>query len=351
MQLMALSIQQSIMFNPGQLFTQLTIRNLANELSPSELSPEDQTSTKPAGHHSIPSSLEEVLIPLNHSKSDINLFCLPPFGGLASSYSQLANNLSPVAKVFGLQAPDLFQQQSADSIKDLATVYINIIQQIQATGPYYLLGWSTGGALAYEVAHQLKTSDAPIGYLALLDSMPNQNKLKIQQQEISGKSTWYSKIKMLYKDSLKFDWSVLETHSTQHGWQILQAEFNRQSVMPEGISESMTNRYLHYISEFSQQLHTHESSITQLDFDLFKVAAISLPTESKKILFSHCYNWEELSTGKINIINIEGTHQTLIQSPHVNTLSQKLLDRLQTSNFANKNQTTTQAELAGASIK
>ena len=51
-----------------------------------------------------------------------------------------------------------------------ATDYVERIRTIQPMGPYYLVGWSLGGALAMEVAHQLEQAGRNVAFLGLLDS-------------------------------------------------------------------------------------------------------------------------------------------------------------------------------------
>jgi thioesterase domain-containing protein len=52
----------------------------------------------------------------------------------------------------------------------MATHYIKAIQTIQPSGPYYIGGWSLGGAIAFEIAQQLSIAGQEIALLALLDS-------------------------------------------------------------------------------------------------------------------------------------------------------------------------------------
>ena len=57
-----------------------------------------------------------------------------------------------------------------NGIKNLAQEYIKIIKQYQEHGPYNLLGWSYGGLLAFEIAHQLKKEGETINNMYILDT-------------------------------------------------------------------------------------------------------------------------------------------------------------------------------------
>jgi aspartate racemase len=55
-------------------------------------------------------------------------------------------------------------------IKELASHYIKEIQQIQPQGPYYLIGFSFGGLIAYEMACQLEENGHQVNFIGLLDT-------------------------------------------------------------------------------------------------------------------------------------------------------------------------------------
>ena len=56
------------------------------------------------------------------------------------------------------------------SIKEMAEHYINEIKKIQPKGPYFLVGHSLGGSIAFEMAIQLQKSGDKVGSIALLDT-------------------------------------------------------------------------------------------------------------------------------------------------------------------------------------
>src|SRR5205823_1240244 len=56
------------------------------------------------------------------------------------------------------------------SIPQMAATYLNAIKQVQAQGPYLLVGYSLGGSIAYELARKLREGGDRIGLLVLLDA-------------------------------------------------------------------------------------------------------------------------------------------------------------------------------------
>jgi amino acid adenylation domain-containing protein len=107
------------------------------------------------------------LIPLQPNGTKPPLFCIHPAGGHVLCYLPLTRSLGPDQPVYGLQAAGLEDDEPlATSIEQAASEYIDAIKSIQPTGPYQLLGMSSGGLIAFEMARQLQD----VHFLAMLDT-------------------------------------------------------------------------------------------------------------------------------------------------------------------------------------
>ncbi|TCW87212.1 non-ribosomal peptide synthetase [Burkholderia sp. SRS-46] len=98
------------------------------------------------------------------------LICIHPADGLAWSYLRLAAHLPDIA-VDGLQLSIDDTRRAAD-FDALVATYVRRVRALQPDGPYHLLGWSLGGALAHAVAAALARDGQAVGLLALMDSYP-----------------------------------------------------------------------------------------------------------------------------------------------------------------------------------
>ncbi|WP_423378968.1 amino acid adenylation domain-containing protein [Burkholderia sp. LMG 32019] len=99
------------------------------------------------------------------------LICIHPADGLAWSYLRLAAYL-PDATIDGLQL-SVDDTRGAADFDALVGTYVRRVRALQPDGPYHLLGWSLGGALAHAVAAALERAGATVGVLALMDSYPS----------------------------------------------------------------------------------------------------------------------------------------------------------------------------------
>ncbi|NEO35901.1 MAG: amino acid adenylation domain-containing protein [Moorea sp. SIOASIH] len=112
-----------------------------------------------------------ILVGIKTSGNQPPLFCIHPLGGNLLCYAELARHLDQDYPVYGLQSLGLDgQQQPLTSVEEMASHYIQAIQQIQPQGSYHLIGWSFGGVIAYEMAQQLQTKNTSVALLTLIDS-------------------------------------------------------------------------------------------------------------------------------------------------------------------------------------
>jgi amino acid adenylation domain-containing protein len=128
------------------------------------------------------------LIPLQPGGKKRPLFCVHPAGGHVFCYLPLARALGPDQPVYGLQASGLEEeepQSPATSIEEMASAYVQSIKTLQPEGPYQLLGMSSGGLIAYEMARQFKAAGEVVSALTLLDTtVPGSNSETFFSEEL-----------------------------------------------------------------------------------------------------------------------------------------------------------------------
>ncbi|MDF0530779.1 polyketide synthase Pks13 [Tsukamurella sp. 8F] len=90
------------------------------------------------------------------------LFLFHPAGGNTMAYEALLRKLPEDLPIYGLERVE-------GSIEERCRQYLPRIKELQPEGPYYMAGWSLGGALAYGTARLLQSEGAEIAYLGLLD--------------------------------------------------------------------------------------------------------------------------------------------------------------------------------------
>jgi thioesterase domain-containing protein len=100
------------------------------------------------------------------------LFYIPGLPGYGFLPRDVARHLNGSCRYYdGLQYPGLHNQEPmSGSVEEIAAHLIPQIQRIWPHGPYYLMGWSFGGTMAFEVARQLEARGEKVQLVLLLDS-------------------------------------------------------------------------------------------------------------------------------------------------------------------------------------
>ncbi|KAB0494812.1 amino acid adenylation domain-containing protein [Pseudomonas vancouverensis] len=99
------------------------------------------------------------------------LFCLHAGFGTVFDYEPLARRLDGQRTVYGVQCRMLLDRQWQDSsLAHMAGDYVEAIRARQPQGPYHLLGWSLGGALALMVSDLLEQQGQGVAFIGLVDS-------------------------------------------------------------------------------------------------------------------------------------------------------------------------------------
>jgi amino acid adenylation domain-containing protein len=112
-----------------------------------------------------------LLVPIRPGGTRRPLFCVHTIGGNLFHYYELAKALPDGQPVMGLNAVGVGGAEPARSrIADIAADCITAMRSAQPAGPYRLLGFSSGGTVAYEMAQQLRAAGEQVDFLGLLDT-------------------------------------------------------------------------------------------------------------------------------------------------------------------------------------
>ncbi|HET9893410.1 MAG TPA: amino acid adenylation domain-containing protein [Streptosporangiaceae bacterium] len=119
-----------------------------------------------------------ILVPLRHEApggaraGGRPLFLAHPLGGTVFCYGDLVDVLPADLPVIGIQAFDMTAQDgpAPDTVDEIAACYVEAVRSVQPRGPYRLGGWCMGGAIAHAMARHLRAAGDEVDLLALIDS-------------------------------------------------------------------------------------------------------------------------------------------------------------------------------------
>ena len=144
----------------GQIMVAPTVAKLAELISGDNLA----TGQAAAGF--------DQMIPLRTGDGS-PLVCIYPASGFAWQYSGLSKYLLNDQPIIGLQSPrPTGGIATSKDMEELCDKQLDLLLSIQPEGPYYLLGYSLGGNIAYGLAVRLEKLGHEVKFLGLLDTYP-----------------------------------------------------------------------------------------------------------------------------------------------------------------------------------
>ncbi|MDO5511253.1 polyketide synthase Pks13 [Corynebacterium sp.] len=134
-----------------------------------------------------------------------SVFMFHPAGGSSVVFLPLARRLPEDVPVYGVERLE-------GTLEERAAAYLEEIREYSAGRPVILGGWSFGGALAYEVAAQLKDTDVEVAYIALLDTVQPSEPIPDTMEETKARWQRYSDFaKRTYGLEFPVPFELLET--------------------------------------------------------------------------------------------------------------------------------------------
>jgi thioesterase domain-containing protein len=84
----------------------------------------------------------------------------------------ISDKLGPDQPLYGFFHPGSEGEKiKFRSVEEMAGEYLKMVLNVSPEGPFYLIGFSFGGVLAYEMAIQLKNSGYDVPFLVIIDSI------------------------------------------------------------------------------------------------------------------------------------------------------------------------------------
>jgi len=253
------------------------------------------------------SGAECSLVPIRPNGSRPPLFCLPPIRDSVLLYQHLVKYLDPDQPVYGLEGSDGVLNCS---LKEMASQYINEIRKKIPEGPFLLIGFSSGGYMAFEMARQLRTMNLEVPLLAILDTAClgyAKETAKRWELTLMGKflRNFPSWLYYYFPFWLNYYWKIATNK--------LKKAFNHKSSKTPALLEEEIDHSHEVINLLSNYVpQKYPGSIT-----FYRAKAQGLfPSYPDK-------GWGNFADC-LNIVTIPGNHTSIMKEPHVRILAEKI---------------------------
>jgi aspartate racemase len=250
----------------------------------------------------------------------------PPFFGVHAvadnviPYYNLARYWDREQPVYGLQPQGLDGKQVPHNrFEDMATNYIREIRTIQPQGPYFLGGYSMGGAVALEMAQQLHAQGQKVAMLALFDAHGPE---------------WIKRLPFHARFSRHLD-NLLRLEPKE------KLTYVKKKLSQRFYSQPQEHHQAH-VQEQSPLLEAHVQATRDYVYQVYSGRAILFraleqPEDEFRVIDPQL-GWGSLIAGGLEIQEVTGDHFTMFSEPYVRVLAEKLkacLDQAQANLDAN----------------
>lgn len=267
------------------------------------------------------------LVPIKPDGSKMPLYIVHGAGLNVLLFNTLAMKMDKEQPVFGLQAKGLNGiDEPLDVMEDIAAHYIKEILNQNPNGPYALAGYSLGGTIAYEMAHQLMSMGKKVNMLAVFDTYAIQtdiydpvfkrtiNRIRLIIMKFINsivlladdpKRTFEYKTTLAKRRIIRLFWNFRRKDHKQEGF----------FAYDNDIDEASAKAKLNY---FQKPLY--------IAVDLFKA--------KKRTFYMDDYEymgWSAFALKGVNVHNIPGEHNTIFAPPNDHEFAfvlQQCLDRV-----------------------
>lgn len=261
------------------------------------------------------------LVPMRTGGNQPKLFCIHSGGGNILCYSNLVRHLAQDYPIYGLQSLGLDgQQKPLTSIEEMASYYLESIRQVQPQGPLHLIGWCVGGTIAYEMAQQLQAKNESVALLALIDSYaPTIIPVPSDIDQALVVNLLVQDLEGTYGQNLDLSLETLRTLSHEEQVTRLFEQAKLNGIFPRemkmGQLLALWNVFqANMMANASYKPKTYSGSVIQLN------AREALP----EVIQDPSLGWESFVRDHLQTHRISGNHYTIIQSPQVKSLAEKL---------------------------
>ncbi|MEH2104791.1 non-ribosomal peptide synthetase [Nostoc sp.] len=259
------------------------------------------------------------------------LFFLPGANGHGFYFRDLAINLGTKRPIYGLETPGRDGSSALpDSVTAHASQLIELLRK-QAKSPYILVGYSSGCAVAFEMASQLEQQGETVSLLAILDAgLVSQPEYFTDRAELDWIWQLIRRIEVLKGVSLGLQYDDLAAQPNDRArWDLAADYLYRNNVLPEHSTLSLLKTNMKVMKvltlNYANYQPTHPISAPIVLFRAQEVKEIVL---QELQAFSDYdlpdWGWQTYTQKPVKVISVPGNHGQMLYEPNVKLLATQL---------------------------
>lgn len=267
-------------------------------------------------------------------------FVVHGFGGGIVGYAPLARGLGNDQPVYGLQARGQEQEVEPDAtIEAMATRYIAALREIQPHGPYFLGGYCYGGTVAFEVAQQLRAQGEQIAFLGMFENTAPKSGYRRFRVNARTTRRFLKNLPYWASDFWELDWKQkwrrVEREVKQRAYYYRMRAAPLAREIPQVDLRDVLDDVAPVPLQHQRVIQVHIAAMIRYQPQRYAGRITVFRTRRQPLFCSHdpYLGWREIAS-EVEVRLVAGSHHTLLQEPHVESLARELkkcLDAAQTT--------------------
>jgi polyketide synthase 13 len=245
-----------------------------------------------------------------------------PAGGNTSAYEALLKRLPDDQPVIGFDRVE-------GSIEERVLQYMPRLREIQPHGPYVLIGWSLGGALAYGCAQVLREQGEVVDFVGLIDVVrPSEPVVETPDTKRARLERWRDFAVKTYDldEDVPIPMDRLVEADDEAQFQIIMEMMSMSGTkIPGGIIEHQRTSFLDNRALTNIEPTAYDGKVILYRADKMHDGAIEL--EPQWATIDEDGRWGEV-VDDLEIIHIGGDHLSIVDEPYIGKIGADLTRRL-----------------------
>jgi amino acid adenylation domain-containing protein len=298
----------------SSLFQKPTISQLSEQLSNIEVQ-----------------QLNPDLLSLQPQGNATPIFILPGANGHGFYFRDLAINLGTERPIYGLETPGRDGSSALpNSVATHASQLIDVLRQ-QAKSPYILAGYSSGCAVAFEMASQLEQQGETVSLLAILDAgLVDQAEYFTDRAELDWIWHLIRRIEVLKGIFLGLQYDDLAAQpNDQARWDLAAEYLYKNNVLPEHSTLSLLKTNMKVMKVLTLNYANYQpTQPISAPIVLFRAQEVKEIVLQELQAFSDYelpdWGWQAYTQKPVKVIYVPGNHGRMLYEPNVKLLARQL---------------------------
>ncbi|MFD0384882.1 alpha/beta fold hydrolase [Streptomyces stramineus] len=272
------------------------------------------------------------VVPLRTTGSRPPMFLVHPLGGNVLCYLRLAEHLPADRPVYALQAAGTHPgTEPGDSVPEIAARYLEAMRRACPEGPYVIGGWSFGGFIAFEMARQLRrTHPEDVESLVLIDPIAVAPGERPDVSDGSLLEWFFWELLWMERGGTTALESIPDGLDADGKFAFVVERAVAAGILPADSSQTSVRRLFAMFKAHWHALLTYRPEQADEDLVLLRATA-PLPQvlepmhgAASSLHQDPSNGWRDLTTGRVEVIDVPGDHLVLLEEPHVGAVAEQV---------------------------